>query len=182
MGAQMCLRLPLFLCLLSALAPAAEVIARFPERVEVRLADADLAAAAATLGRVLHLPGARVEGAPAGGLPHYDPATRTIRIPADLPERIQRDLDRHAYGPQTGRTAAAQDVALFILAHELAHAAHHQGKQPDGELEADLTAAKTLQKAMPKRADAILRTAVDYLNLCGTPEDRKRARALAALL
>ena len=178
----MCLRLPLILCLLSAPVPAAEVIARFPERVEVRLADPDLAAAAASLGKVLQLPGGRVERGPAGGLPHYDPAAQTIRIPDDLAERMHRDLDRHAYGPQAGRPAAARDVALFILAHELAHAAHHLGNQPDGELEADRTAARTLKKAMPKQADAVIRTAVDYLNLCGTPEDRRRARALAALL
>jgi hypothetical protein len=169
-------------CLLATPVFAAEVIARFPERVEVRLADPDLAEAATSLGRALQLPGGRVERGPAGGLPHYDPAAQTIRIPDDLTARMLRDLDRHAYGPQTGRAAAARDVALFILAHELAHAAHHLGKQPDGEIEADRTAAQTLKKAMPKRADAVIRTAVDYLNLCGTPEDLKRAKALAALL
>ncbi|MFO1521667.1 MAG: DUF4344 domain-containing metallopeptidase [Kiritimatiellia bacterium] len=142
--------------------------------------DPGLAAEAEALAAVMKLPGGRVDRAPAGGSPFYDPATRTLRLPDDLVERLRRDLDRHAYGPQAGRDAAARDLALFVLAHELAHAGHDLLKLPDGEIEADRTAAQTLRKAFPRRADAAIRTAIDYLNLCATPGDVKRAKALAA--
>lgn len=160
-------------------ARGAEEIARFPVRVEVVLGDREFAEVATLLARELKLRQARVEETMAGEA-HYNPETQTVCIPRELGTHLRRELDRHGYGPQGERASVAREIVIFAMAHELAHAAHHEQGRSDGEMEADQTAGIALRKALPDRADSIVRSAVDYLNICGSPDDLRRARALAA--